>query len=53
MDHDLRDVIELCEHLLTSEQIQHIRSAMANYALAALMDPEIAEEAERICLGMM
>jgi hypothetical protein len=34
---------------LTPEQFKALRKAMASYALAALMDSEIAQEAEAIC----
>lgn len=40
---------ELSNSGLTPEQLQQVRMAMANYALAALMDSEVRKEAEDIC----
>lgn len=38
-----------CEHLLTSEQLDCIRYAIANYAVASQMDSSIVEEAVQVC----
>lgn len=51
IDNDLKYLVEKCEYLLTQEQMDHIRDAMANYALAALIDPSVAKEAEKIALA--
>lgn len=42
-------LVELLDAGLTPRQMKLVRMAMANYALAALMDSEIAEEAANIC----
>lgn len=33
----------------TTEELNHIRSQMASYAVCACIDSEVQQEAERIC----
>ncbi len=47
----LKEVQSNCEHLLTFDQLEHVRIAMAHYAQYALMDTAVANEATSICLA--
>ena len=49
MDHYIPVLMERCEHLLTEEQVEHIKHAMASYAIAAVMDTSVVDEAVKIC----
>lgn len=49
IDRELKEIQEGCEYLLTKQQLAIIRKAMANYALAAVMDSAVRKEAESIC----
>lgn len=53
MDYLMKDympvLVTKCDHLLTNEQIEHIKHAMASYALAAVHDSKVMEEAFSIC----
>ena len=50
IEYILEDIERDCEFLITKEQLQTIKVHVANYALAALLDSEVAREAEKICV---
>lgn len=47
IDQEIDELIK--KYKLDDQQAAAVRSAMANYALAAIMDTKIAKEAETIC----
>jgi len=47
--HDLADTQEACEVKLLPQQLEQVRRAMLAYAVAALMDPDVAAEVDREC----
>jgi hypothetical protein len=45
LDREIARIQEQCDPKLTPQQVQVVREHMSHYALAAIMDSQVAEEA--------